>query len=834
MMCADTIETRSRCWCDPVIEGLLMTCLLSMPFMFGVVEPWSEEIVVVLAGGMFICFIIKSIVLGHRVFSWTWAYIPIVVFILAGILQLIPMPSTWLHAISPGTVEQKAVLLTDLPEAEHFLRSVTISFYPQATRHDLRLVLAAAAVFVVVFNQYRDPNQIMKLLGTITAVGAAVAFLCILQNVVGNGKIYWFVSTPHGTAHSGPFVNHSHYAQFINLSLGAALGFILVKLHQWFGRRHVTCEVISEFLSSGYAWILWGALGMIVMGAATIFLSLSRGGMISMIIAGAFTTLALSARTSLKGSGWIIVSLALAAFICLLYVGFDTVYDRLGTLSDLHEAQGGRWQILKDVAVAWTRFPIFGTGLGTHEVVYPMFDRSTVAALASHAENEYAQAAEETGIVGLLALVGFGIAVWYSYGRILRRGRAPIQAAVYGLGFGLIAIMLHSLSDFGQHLPANAFLSVIFCALLLRLSHMTDDASAVGEVVGGGKKVRRWAGIGLAMACVLWGWVLLDADAARRSAQHWDRALALESDLAKRDWRAAPEEYFHLINHAQAAAEVEPDNVAYRYWLAIYRWHAVSKSADDHTSEALSSSQGREFVTRIVAELNEARACCPTFGPTWSVLGQLERLLSEGERGDAHIRTGYRLAPYDPTACLLAARLDIEAGRAERAVAKLRRAVKLDTDYYVEVAGILIEELHRPDLALEMAGEYPSLISQLAQMLDTDTDFAQEVDNKLFDMVQRRCRQDDASAQWYAMLAEMQRKRENPRAAIESYGKALERDYGQVQWRLRRAQLLVEQGDTAKARHEVQICLRLSPGLDAAEQLLKHLSLTHASLVDSH
>lgn len=833
-MFVDNIEGRGRCWCDPVIEGLLVTCLLLMPFMFGVVKAWSEEIVVVLVAIMFICFLMKSIILRRWTISWTWAYIPIAVFILAVVLQLIPMPSTWLHVISPGTVEQKAVLLADHPEAERLLGSMTISFYPHATRHDLRLVLAASAVFVVTFNQYRNSNQIVKLLGTITAIGAAVAFLCILQNVVGNNKIYWCVSTPTGTAHSGPFVNHSHYAQFVNLSLGAALGFILVKLYQWFGRRHVTPEAISEFLSSGYAWILWGALGMMVMGAATIFLSLSRGGMISMILAGAFTTLALSTRTSLRGSGWIIVSLALAAFICLLYVGFDTVYDRLGTLSDLHQAQGGRWQIVKDVGVTWTRFPILGTGLGTHEVVYPMFDRSTVAALASHAENEYAQAAEETGIVGLLALVGFGVIVGCSYGRILRRGRAPIQAAVYGLGFGLIAIMLHSLSDFGQHLPANAFLSVIFCALLLRLSHMTDDASAVGEIVGGGKKVRRWAGIGLAMACVLWGWVLLDADAARRSAQHWDRALALESDLAKRDWRAAPEEYFHLINHAQAAAEIEPDNVAYRYWLAVYRWRAVSQAANDHTSEALSSSEGRGFVTRIATELNEARACCPTFGATWSVLGQLERLLSDGERGDAHIRMGYRLAPCDPTACLLAARLDIEAGRAEQAVAKLRRAVKLDTDYYIEVAGILIEELHRPDLALEVAGEYPSLTSQLAQMLDTDTDFAQEVDNKLFDMVQRRCRQDDASAQWYAMLAEMQRRRENPRAAIESYGKALERDYGQVQWRLRRAQLMAEQGDIAKARHELQICLRLSPNLDAADRLLRNLSLTHAPLVDSH
>ena len=138
---------------------------------------------------------------------------------------------------------------------------------------------------------------------------------------------------------------------------------------------------------------------------------MTRGGMVSMLVAAGFTTLVLSSRRSLRGRGWVIVLMALGAFICILYVGFDAVYDRLATLQQFNQYED-RLQIIKDIAVEWTKFPVLGTGLGTHEVVYPMFDRSTIPALAAYAENEYAQAAEETGLISLAALSLFGILVW--------------------------------------------------------------------------------------------------------------------------------------------------------------------------------------------------------------------------------------------------------------------------------------------------------------------------------------------------------------------------------------------------------------------------------------
>ena len=67
-------------------------------------------------------------------------------FILIAVFQLVPLPAGRVRTLSPNTAVLKTELLSDLPNADQALESMTLSFYPNATRHDLRLVLAVAAV----------------------------------------------------------------------------------------------------------------------------------------------------------------------------------------------------------------------------------------------------------------------------------------------------------------------------------------------------------------------------------------------------------------------------------------------------------------------------------------------------------------------------------------------------------------------------------------------------------------------------------------------------------------------------------------------------------------
>lgn len=813
---------------DRVIEWLLISLLAFMPLALGVVEAWSEEVVVAFAAAISICFLLKILFRKDADIVWSWAYIPVVLFILVAVFQLIPLPSDVVSTISPNTSVVKKELLSDLPNSGELLSSMTLSFYANATKHDLRLVLAVAAVFVVVLNVFRRPEQVKRLLTAIAVIGGGIALIAIAQVISLSDKIYWYIPTGHDFAVGGTFINHSNYSQFMSLSIGAALALVLVKVHETFTGKRVTPPLVFEYLSSPAAKAIWLLIGMVIIGVTTNFLSLSRGGVVSMLIAAGFTTLVLTSRQSLKGRGWIMALMALGAFICVLYVGFDAVYDRLATLRDLQEAEGGRWQIVKDISVAWTKFPVLGTGLGTHEVVYPMFDRSTIAAVAAHAENEYAQAAEETGLTGLVVLIFFAVIVWANYARNIRTGSVPIRSAAYGLGFGLVAILIHSLSDFGQHLPANAILSAVFCALLLTLARKEQINRYAAQTVQKSWNFRGMSIAVLVFASGIWAWALMGVDNARIAEGHWKEALIAERDLIGKNWQGTNQEYFEVISQAAAAAQYQPENVNYRHWLNVYRWRSISREQDPNTGEVIIAEQAVQFIPRIINELHEARILCPTFGATYCVAGQLEKFVLNDPNGVRHIQTGYRLAPCDPTACFVAGLLEAKELKFDDSLEKFSRAIELDGRLFKDASDIYINHVSRPDLAKTLAGDN---ISRLIYMADSLTgmeehkELADKTREQAKELLISKCSEPAAPAWAFANLANIYRKESDQDKAVEYYQRALALNYGQVDWRFNLAKMLAEIGRISEAIHEARICLRLRPQFKAAENLIAELSV---------
>jgi len=817
---------------DIAIEWLIIVLLVFMPLAFGVVHAWSEEVVIALSGAIVALFLLKLVFHPNQRLVRTWAYIPIGLFLVLAALQLVPLPARLLSIISPNTVTIREELLSDLPSAEKLFKSMPLTLYPYATKHDLRLLLAVTGVFVVVLNVFRRPNQIKRLLMAISVIGGIIAVITLAQNIFGNGKIYWFISIKSCKGYSGPFVNHSNYGQFMNLSIGTALGLFMVKLREVFSGKNITPPKIIEYLSSKSAYSLWLLVAIISVGITTVFVSLTRGGMVSMLIAIIFTTLLVTSRHHSKVPIWTIVTMALIAFICILYVGFDAVYDRLATLRNFQEAEAGRLQILKDIAVIWTKFPLLGTGFGTHSFVYPMFDHSTITALAMHAENEYAQILEETGLIGLILLMIFAVIVWSSYVRNIRNTRLPIFFASYGLGFGLLAIMIHSLSDFGQHLPANAMLSVIFCALLLGMALYGHTAHPQQKTKETKSHMKLISFATLIAVPLCWIWMLVGANNARIAESHWKKALEAEKIVKENNWQGTKAEYADLISHAKTALEYQPENAKYRHWLNVYRWHSISKITDSDTGQTTIPSDSMPIVRDIVKELHKARVSCPTYGPPYTVVGQIEKYCLNIDSGGDRIRKGYCLAPCDPVACFVAGCLDVFEGKPENCIEKLERAVQLDGSLFMEVSNIYINHLSRPRLALVSAGNNIHRLSYVAGVYEDMQyyDLAEETREKIKELFEIQCSGPDASASTLASLAEIYRKQQNNEAAIEYYRRALALNYSEVHWRLNLAQLLSKTENIPEAIQQARICLRIRPQLKAAEKLVADFSVHPAAM----
>ena len=821
-----------------VIEWLLAAVLVFGPLAFGTSDPWSEQVILSLIGAMLALFLLRLIVSKTARFVWSWAYLPVAVFVLVAGLQLIPLPASMIKAVSPNTFAIKAELLTGLRLSELNLSSMTLSFYPHATRHDLRLVMGVVGVFVIVINCYRSRTAIKRLLMVVAATGGLVAVIAIGQFVAQTDKIYGIVPSGLKLAGGGPFVNHSNFAQFMNLSVGAATALLFVRIRETFS-GHTQLTAIFDELGTRRSLSIWSLFALIILGIIAVFVSLSRGGIVSMLAAAAVIVCLLTfGGTFHRGRGKLIAITVLLAFACVLYIGSDAVYQRMANLHDFGKSAGGRWQMLKDISDVWLLFPFLGTGLGTYQVVYPMFDSSTIARLAGHAENEYAQLLAETGLVGLLALVGFGALVGIAFMRNSRRINMPLNVANYGLGFGVIAVLVHSLSDFGQHLPANAILTATFCALILNISrsggHPSPDSKMTPSADYSPLQAR-WCAptlmkIGI-LSIFMFGWIhlLVAANQARLAESHWQRALDVEKHLASLDWQGTDAQFIALLSETQDAVACDPDRVDLHHWLNVYRWQSISRTADPNTGQILILPETVEYTKQVVHELKQAILLCPTYGPAYSLLGELETLVLGDPNGPDHVQTGYTLAPCHAVTCFVAGSFDALQGKTQEAYAKLHRAVALDAKYFKEAATICLQDLNDPNLALQLAGNSTKRLGQVVTLLIQWSDGANAQSDIALSKARERLisksLQPDASPTVFAILAAVYSNEHEHDLAAEHYQKALALDYGQIRWRYNLARLLATQDRYNEALHEVKICLRLNSEYQPAKRLIQELAV---------
>jgi O-antigen ligase len=813
------IEDENRPLGDKAIEILLISLLAFMPFAFGAVHQWSQEVVVVISAAMLFVFLLRQI-FSAQDFVATWAYVPLAAFILLAAFTIIPMPQKTVSSLSAETVKLKSELLSENTEEADKFEKFTLSFYPHGTKNNTRLILCVAAVFVVVLNVFKTPEQIERLLKAIVIIAAAVALLAIAQDIAGNGKIYWYIWSPR-KAVSGPFVNHSHFGQFMNLSIGAAAALVLLILHRVFNKRETTAATVFEYFDSSRARELWLLVAMISISAAAVFASLTRGGMLSMLIAMSITVLLLSVRRTLRQHGWIVVIVALAALVCLLYTGFDTVYERLATLGSL-DRYPTRLAVLKDIQKPVRRFILFGTGLGSHAIIYPMFQSIYTALQFSHAENEYAQLLEETGLTGFGTMLVFASIVAVNFIRAVRNRETCISVAAYGLGFGLIAVLIHSITDFGQHLPANAVLSAIFCALIIILGRSRKGLQAVPII-----RLRKPILIALSIVLVcVYIRALTGAEEARIGERWWQKAYKIEKKLRTNDRAGSDSDFEELILYAAKAAQIQPDNIEYRYWLNVWRWWNAARKTDPETGGLTNEAVGEVY--GIVDELKKARTICPTFGPVYCLLGQLQKFVLLEPAGEDNIKKGFLLKPNDEATLFAAGCLDISEGEIGRSFEKFSKSVGLGGTFFRDIVRIYTEQEKRADLAVEIAADDTKKLKYVVKMLSGNSNFSGEAEraqSKLIGLIEQKALKNNADIEELILLGNYYRENNNSQKAAEYFSAAVTADYGNADLRLKFAKALAENGQANEAVRQLRICLKLRPKYRQAEKLLTELSV---------
>jgi O-antigen ligase len=195
--------------------------------------------------------------------------------------------------------------------------------------------------------------------------------------------------------------------------------------------------------------------------AGTIFLSGSRGGMLSFLLEiVVFATLTLVQRRNPR------VALGVAAvcvlvLVFLVFLGKVQVLGRLGNLGpDI------RLKITKDCLRMFAHRPVLGWGLGTFPTVYPSYRTFYTNLFVNEAHNDYAQLLVETGSLGFGLMLWFLVRLYRSGWPTSRRWEFKWDGAVsLAALLGCTGLLLHSLVDFNLQIPANAALFYVLCGL---------------------------------------------------------------------------------------------------------------------------------------------------------------------------------------------------------------------------------------------------------------------------------------------------------------------------------------------------------------------------------
>lgn len=441
--------------------SLFIFLLIFCPLAFGTSELWSIASMEFLAPLALLSFALSR---GGKNHWYTvpgfWPFFILLVYM--GV-QLIPLPFDFIRLVSP-----KAAYLYEpaLAVADGKMLA-TLSIHPKATLQELFRFSSYLVFYVVAVQLLSDYRRFRKVLLIIAGLASVIAFFAILQKFSSPDKIFWFREVPSNANPIGPWVSRNHYAGFMVMILPLV---IVLSMHY---RPHITYQMpLRERLTSLFTLpkanlhilLIFGA----VLIAASLFSSLSRGGILSGIISMIFLlgllALLKQGRSSLLG----ITALVLAALLVVTWLGWDPIIARFDRMMD-QEGQffDGRLLIWQDSMPIVRNFWLTGAGFGSYQALFPMYKNAfSGLSIVDHAHNDFIELVTDGGFVALILVGCFLITVIRGAWRQVRQRHDPFAALLFcGAVSGMIALFVHSITDFNMHNGANGLYFFLLCSI---------------------------------------------------------------------------------------------------------------------------------------------------------------------------------------------------------------------------------------------------------------------------------------------------------------------------------------------------------------------------------
>jgi O-antigen ligase len=381
-----------------------------------------------------------------------------VLFLLLVALQLVPLPTGLIGSLA--SARPLPASLARIIGAQQGWTPISIDAH--ATVIMLLKITTYLVAFLLAAYFFDSTRRKSGIIALLIALGAVEAGYGMVQYLTGLQKIFTVTKQAYTEDATGTYINHNHFAGFLELCIPFALAMAYYFFQFWSaersgarGRRRR--QAAAGGMESAGPQVVFFTLLVVTMLVAAV-LSRSRSGIIALLLSVLF--IAVLAQLTTRSKTWILGILLL--LLCVvgygLWIGLGPVLLRFEQLHATGYLQAeGRISTLRDGLHLLRDYPVLGTGLGTFGLAFRHYQTGMVNYFFDHAHDDYLEFATDTGLLGaallFLPIVYLFVRMIFSFIADDRRYR---RAVVLGCIGATAAMLIHSAADFNLQIPANA------------------------------------------------------------------------------------------------------------------------------------------------------------------------------------------------------------------------------------------------------------------------------------------------------------------------------------------------------------------------------------------
>lgn len=534
----------------------LLTILILAPLAYGTVGMWARLSIQGAVFALLLCWAIAALRGRRKVYRVPGGW-PLLALCGLMLLQLVPLPPGVLQLLAPTAAGHYAEGVWLLAPGSWQPLSVNL----RATLLESFQLCSGLAVLFLTIQLIDSRKALQRSLLTLLVFAGLYALISILYKLFPNDKILWVLHPWPERAGSpfGTYVNGNHFAGLMGMLLPLCLAWFLahkptINYSNW---RERIVDFFNDPQSSPH--LIYGMISLLV--AVSIFLSTSRGGILSCLGGLVIFGLLLASRGVDRKRGLLLISFFGLLLFGVGIFGWEPIFKDFqhlrGADGTITEQRPEYWQ---DSFALVADYPVFGTGFGTYRDAYRGYQGAMTGELVvDHAHNDYVELVADGGLLGTALVAWLALSLLLAAVRGLKLRRTLLSNyLVLGALAGLGSIALHSLTDFNLHIGANLLWFGFLWGLLIAAAYTRSrQGRTTSDLPSGSKRLQ--LPLLIAAALILGGFLLFQGGACLALKTF---APAEEVDLRQmRD----PLQLQELLALSETAAGQDPLQADYRF-----------------------------------------------------------------------------------------------------------------------------------------------------------------------------------------------------------------------------------------------------------------------------